>query len=284
MLHSAVIDALVASGITVAQLATAMKADNTVEQERIAKQVAIQQEKILERRANGRERQRRHMEKLKGEQYQQSTDTNDASVTVSDCHPPLPPCPPSDKEKVPTPLKEINSPLNPPTPTFVSAKTREFEQFWEIYPNRVGKKAAAKAFICASRRAPFEKIIAGLEKYVAKTDDRPWCNPATWLNQDRWDDEPEAIKPTNSKPILAKPLNSREQMIADIELLFPSTKAASNLGGSLTLVASNSEVLSGDFRRLDTRSCDGTDSDPIPIPRKRVVGDSLPLDRDACEF
>jgi hypothetical protein len=73
-----------------------------------------------------------------------------------------------------------------------------FAKFWEVYPNKVGKAAAAKAFLAALKRASFEDIMAGLQRYVVKTDDRPWCNPATWLNQDRWQDQPAPPVPRKS--------------------------------------------------------------------------------------
>lgn len=67
----------------------------------------------------------------------------------------------------------------------------EFEnEFWPLYPNKVGKDAARKSWEKAVGRAPVSEIMAGLRQYAAKTDDRPWCNPATWLNQGRWADEP----------------------------------------------------------------------------------------------
>jgi hypothetical protein len=30
-------------------------------------------------------------------------------------------------------------------------------------------------------------------RYAAKTDDRPWCNPETWINQGRWEDRPASV-------------------------------------------------------------------------------------------
>lgn len=67
-----------------------------------------------------------------------------------------------------------------------------FEQFWRAYPHKVGKQAALKAFAAAKRSgAPWRRVIFSLERYVAeKPRDRAWCNPATWLNQGRWDDDP----------------------------------------------------------------------------------------------
>ena len=66
----------------------------------------------------------------------------------------------------------------------------KFDDFWRRYPHKVGKDAARKAFAKAQKRIDFESLMAGLGAYVNKTDDRPWCNPATWLNEGRWADEP----------------------------------------------------------------------------------------------
>jgi hypothetical protein len=47
-----------------------------------------------------------------------------------------------------------------------------------------------KAFSKALQRTDLETLMDGLRRYVGKTDDRPWCNPTTFLNQDRWNDRP----------------------------------------------------------------------------------------------
>lgn len=73
------------------------------------------------------------------------------------------------------------------------ASRQDFEQFWQVYPHKVGKKAAYKAFVNAKKSgATLEIIMPALARYVSKTDDRPWCNPATWLNEGRWEDQPAA--------------------------------------------------------------------------------------------
>lgn len=71
-----------------------------------------------------------------------------------------------------------------------------FDEFWRLFPNKVGKGAAEKAFrkVEKSRSVEFPFLLEALRRYAAKNDDRPWCNPATWLNQSRWTDEPaEAV-------------------------------------------------------------------------------------------
>ncbi len=73
------------------------------------------------------------------------------------------------------------------------AREADFDIFWEQYPHKVGKGAARKAFegIQKSNKANLQELIDGLSRYVqTKPPDRNWCNPATWLNQERWGDEP----------------------------------------------------------------------------------------------
>lgn len=77
----------------------------------------------------------------------------------------------------------------------------DFIKFWTAWPNRVGKPAAQKAFKSARRRASLEEILAGVESYIRdKPPDRPWLNPATFLNQNRWEDRPAAVGTQNAKP------------------------------------------------------------------------------------
>jgi hypothetical protein len=74
----------------------------------------------------------------------------------------------------------------------VSMTRWPFDQFWRQFPNKVGKQAALKAFqkVERSGKVSFGDLMTALGRYVRKRDDRPWCNPTTWLNQGRWDDEP----------------------------------------------------------------------------------------------
>lgn len=73
------------------------------------------------------------------------------------------------------------------------AKPNGFARFWEAYPHKVGKRAAETAYDRALRRADAAAILAGVGRAGAS---RQWGegfipNPATWLNQDRWLDEPD---------------------------------------------------------------------------------------------
>lgn len=65
------------------------------------------------------------------------------------------------------------------------------EIFWPAYQHKVGKPDAKRAFARALRAASLGQIMAGLDRYIReKPPDRPWLNPATFLNQQRWADQP----------------------------------------------------------------------------------------------
>lgn len=68
------------------------------------------------------------------------------------------------------------------------------EWFWSRYPNKVGKpRALAKLDGCRRRGVAFDAIMSGLDRYIAnKPPDRAWLNPETFLNQERWTDQPAA--------------------------------------------------------------------------------------------
>lgn len=62
-----------------------------------------------------------------------------------------------------------------------------FEAWYAEYPHKVGKGAAVRAWPKARKKAGLPELLTGLRHYVAtKPPDRPWCNPATWLNEERW--------------------------------------------------------------------------------------------------
>ncbi|MDQ0505966.1 hypothetical protein [Xanthobacter agilis] len=90
---------------------------------------------------------------------------------------------------------DVSAPTHPPDDDW----PRDFQDlFWRAYPHRVGKSDALAKLdrIRKSRRVTFAKLMSGLDAYIAsKPPDRQWCNPATWLNQGRWDDEPNIAAP-----------------------------------------------------------------------------------------
>jgi uncharacterized protein YdaU (DUF1376 family) len=74
-----------------------------------------------------------------------------------------------------------------------------FHAWWKEYPHKVGVGAARKAYHKALTIASPAELLDGLRRYKdTKPTDQKWCNPATWLNQERWRDEPAppARRPT----------------------------------------------------------------------------------------
>jgi len=65
-----------------------------------------------------------------------------------------------------------------------------WDEFWNIYPLKVGKGAAFKAFEKAIRRATPEEIVAGAQRYAEDPNRNPGytAHASTWLNADRWSD------------------------------------------------------------------------------------------------
>lgn len=63
----------------------------------------------------------------------------------------------------------------------------DFDAFWSQYPKKVGKGAAKTAYSRALKKVSHDDIMAGLARY--NPDPQYICNPATWLNQERWSDE-----------------------------------------------------------------------------------------------
>lgn len=71
-----------------------------------------------------------------------------------------------------------------------------FEKFWNAYPKHVGKQDAYKSF---SKLKPDTELVQKMLSAIAwqrnleswnREDSRFIPNPATWLNQHRWEDEP----------------------------------------------------------------------------------------------
>lgn len=90
----------------------------------------------------------------------------------------------------------VPDPTRPdPTPISTSNDDALFESFWEVYPRRIAKKEAMKKFTKAvADGADPQKIIDGAKAYsrsVEGKEQKYIAHPATWLNQGRWDDEPE---------------------------------------------------------------------------------------------
>lgn len=109
----------------------------------------------------------------------------------------------------PTPI-----PIPIPTPKTNSKELKtesvcEFEQFWNLYPKKVGKREALKVWEKTKDKPPLRDIALAIDKARSseqwqKENGRFIPNPATWLNQGRWDDQPITRKPTAIEEFLQR--------------------------------------------------------------------------------
>ena len=71
-----------------------------------------------------------------------------------------------------------------------------FDRFWELYPRKVKKKDAAKAFL--KLNAETQRLcIEGVLSRVWSDNPRLNPHPTTFINGDRWTDEPDEADRTN---------------------------------------------------------------------------------------
>jgi hypothetical protein len=71
--------------------------------------------------------------------------------------------------------------------------SEDFEQFWAVYPRRIGKLAARKAYIRARHHGSAEEILDGVENYKRHLPRELQYvkHASTWLNAGCWMDEYE---------------------------------------------------------------------------------------------
>lgn len=75
-------------------------------------------------------------------------------------------------------------------PSSARARNPNFEEFWRGYPHKVGKGQAHRAFGKAMDKTSLPAMLEAIRTYIAnKPPDVAFCNPATWLNGERWLDE-----------------------------------------------------------------------------------------------
>ena len=88
-----------------------------------------------------------------------------------------------------------------PAPKAESLQDVRFGEFWGLYPKKQGKGAAEKAYAKIKPDRELHMMILNavtLQKQSAqwrKDNGQYIPNPATWLNQRRWEDDPQGGKP-----------------------------------------------------------------------------------------
>lgn len=95
---------------------------------------------------------------------------------------------------------------------------RAFDEFWNFYPRKVGKGEAKRAFAKAHAKANGD-VVLGAQRFAADpnlpTDKNFIPHPATWLNGERWDDEPlpHREKTAEEKAAIAKAEAERRRQV-----------------------------------------------------------------------
>ncbi|KKN66924.1 hypothetical protein LCGC14_0466990 [marine sediment metagenome] len=97
----------------------------------------------------------------------------------------------------PAPIQEgrIEKKEKRKNPAQASPSPSGFSTFWDLYPRKVGKPAALKAYRGMRSGMRLALVLAGLKRWMQteqwqKEDGKFIPYPATFLNQRRWEDEP----------------------------------------------------------------------------------------------
>lgn len=89
---------------------------------------------------------------------------------------------------------------SPPRRTSKRDEPPSFQPFWEIYPRKVSRVAAVKAYAKALSRASPEILLTGARRYAtarANEDPQYTKHAATWLNQECWLDQEDRTNGAN---------------------------------------------------------------------------------------
>ena len=101
---------------------------------------------------------------------------------------------PGTRQDLEPDLREPEKNTGAASPRLVIDHRSLFEAFWETYPRKAGKGAAREAFKRAAKKVDPDLIITGAHDFATdpnlNPDKRYIPHPATWLNQERWDDDP----------------------------------------------------------------------------------------------
>lgn len=104
-----------------------------------------------------------------------------------------------------------------------NAPLSDFDTFWALFPRRVGKKAAERAWRAVERRGESQEAIEGMRAYAAAfaqsgTELKYVPHPSTWLNRRGWEDDIAAVFPPQ-KPQMTEWEQKAAQMGYDLSAL-----------------------------------------------------------------
>jgi hypothetical protein len=99
--------------------------------------------------------------------------------------------PPEPDPEEPDPLVlDLTPPW--PQPSVEASVSDPFDAWWDEYPRKVQKPRARKAYATAAKKTSHDRLMDAMRRY-RDHDDRVArgfvLHPATWLNQECWEDE-----------------------------------------------------------------------------------------------
>lgn len=92
-------------------------------------------------------------------------------------------------------------------------KSPDFLAFWQIYPRKVARLAAERAYTTARRRASHEEIMDGLMRYPFSADPYKQPHATTFLNGGYWLIEEDTAPPTLIVPTASSEVREFERML-----------------------------------------------------------------------
>lgn len=135
----------------------------------------------------------------------------------------------TETEQGDTPLPPAD--VDPPP---VGTHEQRFNRFWSAYPRRTGKDAAHRWW---TKNKPDDGLLAEMLAAIeAQRASSQWLkdggqfipNPATWLNQGRWKDDPEPdVPPGNVMRISPRTPAPQDRQRQDIDAFFARKRARS---------------------------------------------------------
>ena len=166
---SETLKALIAAGASPEQLLAVVEVHE--------KQQAEIQEKLRDKWRSDKRRQR----SMSTNVHETTVDSTGHQWTPQDLSSPL-------NGSLPANRYNINTPLSLNTPSLNSS----FADFWSSYPRKIGKGAALKAYKKALTKTDAETILKAVKGYPWSADKDFIPHASTWLNAERWTDEPNA--------------------------------------------------------------------------------------------
>jgi hypothetical protein len=110
--------------------------------------------------------------------------------------------------------EEVKEELKPS----VKLQTLQAEEIYAAYPRKVGKPVALRAIVKAFEQIEPAKLLEVTKQFAtARNGDVEFCpHPATWFNQERWNDDPATwLRQQPSLPGKPQPGKSLEERISN---------------------------------------------------------------------